>query len=474
MATEIRGEDKGKEEEGRANAVESEGSGFALVEISDEEKEGKGESKGKPLVTRDTRKEDSSLEGTLLDSTTKPTEGREYWCAHDTGYLPIGPTEKCSREIINQVRADSVPRQLTVNSLLREVEALQRGGRYSQAARCFTIAFAKLEGTRSQGTARAQELASVLYRKMSCAIVVAERRASLYRATAVLEDCKLALHAEYFSERDLLGIGLLEPLRELEVRAEVLQETLLRSRAAGGVDDFTENENFEYFLLCVLVPESEAINTDQCAICLTNWDAHLDDNAFAVMTPCRHATCVTCLCKYYKQCEAAVARLAAADENSKEFLCAICRHVLSPTLVEGVANSIAENSCSSFFQNEPDMSPTAAAEQTRSLAGMLINFDFVIDDIESAMFDAVEIVAKRTQNSRARIIPADHPDEYIQDEARAALLLLQRDFDELRGRAMLVLDTESEEWVRLRTQLIERRGHLRIARENASHSMFSR
>ncbi|KAJ1428253.1 hypothetical protein B484DRAFT_69896 [Ochromonadaceae sp. CCMP2298] len=226
----------------------------------------------------------------------------------------------------------------------------------------------------------------------ACAAAAAADLMRLEASAPVAEDDFLAEHEQMMSSRSNVGVSASQRRQHRESERERVNAarrshslaSATRAEAAGEEELVMQGEHIIQTCEVLATGGVLALNggDDFCPYCITPWVEFADSSALAVVLPCRHALCLSCLSQEWRACSHA--------ECDTRFACGLCRGLLPPALVPTIAAEVLE-------QHSADSGLTALVRrlsmperaQKALLESLLVLQDFDFSQVLAKLMDIV-------------------------------------------------------------------------------------
>ncbi|CAF0869016.1 unnamed protein product [Brachionus calyciflorus] len=348
---------------------------------------------------------------------------------------------------------------------------------YTSAIKYITLAIDKmhLEKYFSKMNRRDQvELMELFLKRVQCYLEIANSRiASRYNKMA-LDDCDFVLETGIFEKIDCDAYLKLKEIKlKLETVApapnqEITRNRPDRTRQKKSNFDISKFGKIKITTCYLLIENKMALNSqidlDYCTLCSTEWSKFLDPS-IAVILPCEHAFCASCLCKYKKACK----QVKKQEEVPHDSACSLCRQEFSPMYIEEMCKALIKERKNICVFEQLDKLPLDKEESEKLLCTLLIDNYFDVNKIESILFNMIGMIQADTGED----LDYTKKQEYF-EIARAPVLKLHEEYLKLEKQLENILDMNSFEWNLKYKKLEELREKLKIARSNAANDIYER
>ncbi|KAI8851884.1 hypothetical protein BC829DRAFT_386226 [Chytridium lagenaria] len=208
-----------------------------------------------------------------------------------------------------------------------------------------------------------------------------------------------------------------------------------------------------------------------CPCCRTEWTDFVDPT-LAVLLPCAHPICITCLLRMrietQKPLETEFHGLVKLD-----FKCTNCRHEIPPTIIDVIAENISRAKLVESIYLIGSRLPLDEDARAVLISSLLVKHEFDIAMVESALFNTIGLMDKRDLN-----VPlTTEQKQRIYSEARAPVEALRQEYIRLKkkvddDRESLHVDEKEQRETFKMLQKVRRQ--LYDAEQNASNEIFAR
>jgi hypothetical protein len=159
----------------------------------------------------------------------------------------------------------------------------------------------------------------------------------------------------------------------------------------------------------------DAYADERCPICWSSWREFPDCTSLAVVLPCGHAACLKCLSQRWK---------IWRENSDMLFDCVLCRGLLLPTIVEGIAAEVLEqHSADSGLATLVQQLSMPVRAQKALLASLLVLQDFDFSQVLAKLMDIVgslgHVRPDLTSEQKQRIVAqARKKEKYLREQLK--------------------------------------------------------
>ena len=405
--------------------------------------------------------------------------------------------------IQDSIRIRHMP-DATFDELVEQAEVHIASRSYSQAVQCLTRALLKNDvQSKIFLTTRANrmKLANTITRKIWCQVQGEEGREhhDLSRLELLRKDCAFLLDTGIFDLNEL-GSIFAQKVNGMDNQAKAWREEL----AVEGVDDWipqpmitarrqsrnnssrkkkksnkkskATTRSFQLYPCSALIEHIEVKNAssdqDYCPSCQTQWN-HFIEPCYAVVLPCLHAMCCTCLIKFQNGCKQTFD--TEVDEDVQvAFVCALCREKLNPNLSSKMAKVMIAKSDAipsyTVFMRTVHFEDSRAADAM--ILHLLVQHEFNLSKVGDALFNMIGLLVNDDINGHVELIPDEKQDIYL--TARAPVRALEGEIRKVRDRYNAHWKATNQEKRKFLHTLKCLKERLAKARENAASDIFER
>ena len=168
---------------------------------------------------------------------------------------------------------------------------------------------------------------------------------------------------------------------------------------------------------------------DYCPSCQTQWN-HFIEPCYAVVLPCLHAMCCTCLIKFQNGCKQTFD--TEVDEDVQvAFVCALCREKLNANLSFEMAKVMIakEDAIPSYnvFMRTVHFEDSRAADEM--ILRLLVKHEFHLPKVGDSLFNIIRLLVNDDITDHVDLIPAEKQDIYVTARAPVRVLVKSEKYE---------------------------------------------
>ena len=421
-------------------------------------------------------------------------------------------SKRSTQSIMSDIRFRNMP-YATFDELFDQAVLHVKSCSYSQAIQCFTYALLKndMEGeivlTRRDGR---MKLATTIYYKIYAQILreKEQEKHDMCHLRLIREDCAFLLDTGVFDLNELgdcmeqteLRDGLAQSVNLIDKQAKAWRDEYLMTLEGGNEwipqamittstrrGQQSRKKKFkkkskplppplQLYSCFQLIEQGEVKNAggeqDCCPICQTQWN-HFIEPCYAVVLPCLHAICCTCLVQFQNGCTQEFD--TEVDENVQvSFTCPLCRETLDANLSLDMAKMMVAKK--DAIPSYDVFMRTVHFEDFKVADAMIIHLleqhEFQLSKVGDVLFNMIGLLVNDDIADEVELIPDEKQSIYV--TARAPVRVLEGEIKKVQDRYnghWKASNSEKRNFLHKLKSLKERLG---IARENAANDIFER
>ena len=411
--------------------------------------------------------------------------------------------QESDQSILSSIRLPNMP-DATFDELVAQAEVYITSTSYSQAIKCFTYALLKndMEGeiVMTERTHRIK-LANTIARKIWCQVQGEEgqEQHDMCRLKLLREDCAFLLDTGIFDLNEL-GSELAQKVNVMDIQAKVwvdelavdewIPQTMLtaqrrrqqtqnnrsRKKKSKKKSKVPAPPPFQLHPCVDLVEHTEVKNAgseqDYCPSCQTQWN-HFIEPCYAVVLPCLHAMCCTCLIKFQNGCKQTFE--TEIDDNVQvTFVCPLCREKLNANLSFEMAKVMIakEDAIPTYdvFMRTVHFEDSRAADTM--ILHLLEQYEFQLSLVGDVLFNMIGLLVNDDIANQVELIHDEKQDIY--ETARAPVRVLEDEIKKVQNRYNAHWKATNQEKRKFLQTIKCFKKRLVKARENAANDIYER
>ena len=234
--------------------------------------------------------------------------------------------------------------------------------------------------------------------------------------------------------------------------------------------------SFQLFPCVDLIEHTEVKNAaseqDYCPSCQTQWD-HFIEPCYAVVLPCLHAMCCTCLVKFQNGCKQTFE--TRVDDNVRvSFVCPLCREKLNDNLSFEMAKVMIakEDAIPSYdvFMRTVHFEDARAADTM--ILHLLEQYEFQLSTVGDVLFNMIGLLVNDDIAGQVELVPDEKQEIYV--TARAPVRVLEIEIKKVQSSYNSHWKATNQEKRKFLHTIKCLKERLVKARENAANDIFER